>query len=224
MFDQIVTPMHDLPVPMSEKNRFGRDLFVPIIGSISRVDRGALDQARGAWEQLPTNKRFPLPHHEPLFVILVGGIRKAESSEEEYCKGMMQGIRAYRKGKTNVVAICSRRTPTRAVQMLRDSGIPTWSIVDVQYENPYFASLALGDEFAVTLDSVSMLSDACATGKPVYIVDVPMSRRSKLYRFRDQLITFGFARRIGQSENSIILRKLDNTTTAAEHCIRNLGL
>ena len=35
--------------------------------------------------------------------------------------------------------------------------------------NPYFGMLALGDELVVTADSVSMLSEACATGKPVYM-------------------------------------------------------
>ena len=35
--------------------------------------------------------------------------------------------------------------------------------------NPYFGMLALGDELVVTADSVAMLSEACATGKPVYM-------------------------------------------------------
>jgi uncharacterized protein len=38
--------------------------------------------------------------------------------------------------------------------------------------NPYFGMLALGDELVVTADSISMLSEACATGKPVYIAEL----------------------------------------------------
>ncbi|UCG72941.1 MAG: mitochondrial fission ELM1 family protein [Chromatiales bacterium] len=37
-------------------------------------------------------------------------------------------------------------------------------------ENPYLGYLALGDRFIVTGDSVSMVAEACATGKPVYLV------------------------------------------------------
>ena len=37
--------------------------------------------------------------------------------------------------------------------------------------NPYFAYLALADELIVTADSISMLTEACATGKPVYMFD-----------------------------------------------------
>ncbi len=40
-------------------------------------------------------------------------------------------------------------------------------------ENPYGAILALCDNFIVTGDSVSMIGEACKTGKPVYIFDVP---------------------------------------------------
>lgn len=40
-------------------------------------------------------------------------------------------------------------------------------------DNPYRAILALADRFLVTADSVSMLADACATGKPVTMFDLP---------------------------------------------------
>ncbi len=39
-------------------------------------------------------------------------------------------------------------------------------------DNPYFAFLGLADEIIVTGDSMSMLTEACATRKPVYIFDL----------------------------------------------------
>jgi mitochondrial fission protein ELM1 len=38
-------------------------------------------------------------------------------------------------------------------------------------DNPYFAFLALADHLAVSADSVSMMAEACATGKPVFLFD-----------------------------------------------------
>tara|TARA_R110001599_G_scaffold353884_2_gene602373 strand:- start:59705 stop:60757 length:1053 start_codon:yes stop_codon:yes gene_type:complete len=38
--------------------------------------------------------------------------------------------------------------------------------------NPYFAMLALADRLVVTGDSIAMLSEACATGRPVQIFDL----------------------------------------------------
>lgn len=49
-------------------------------------------------------------------------------------------------------------------------------------DNPYPGFLALADRFIVTGDSASMLSEACGTGKPVLIYDLP--RRVPLQRRR----------------------------------------
>lgn len=42
--------------------------------------------------------------------------------------------------------------------------------------NPFMAMLALADQFIVTADSISMLSEACATGKPVMMFDTETAR------------------------------------------------
>ena len=42
-----------------------------------------------------------------------------------------------------------------------------------QGENPYFGLLALADAILVTCESTNMAIEAAATGKPVYIVDIP---------------------------------------------------
>src|SRR5262249_1170230 len=39
-------------------------------------------------------------------------------------------------------------------------------------DNPYLAFLGLADAIIVTGDSISMLAEACATGKPVHIFDL----------------------------------------------------
>jgi mitochondrial fission protein ELM1 len=38
-------------------------------------------------------------------------------------------------------------------------------------DNPYFGFLGLADQLIVTADSVSMMAEACSTGKPVYLYD-----------------------------------------------------
>jgi len=45
-------------------------------------------------------------------------------------------------------------------------------------ENPYLGFLALADEIVVTADSISMLSEAYATGKPVHMFDLGAGRLS----------------------------------------------
>ena len=45
-------------------------------------------------------------------------------------------------------------------------------------ENPFYAMLALADAIVVTGDSMSMLTEACATGKPVHIFDLGEGKHS----------------------------------------------
>jgi hypothetical protein len=45
-------------------------------------------------------------------------------------------------------------------------------------DNPYFAFLAVADQLVVTADSVSMMTEACATGKPVFLFDTGDGRFS----------------------------------------------
>ena len=69
--------------------------------------------------------------------------------------------------------------------------------------NPYFAILALSDELIVTADSISMLSEACATGKPVYMADLggygyPMRPdRNTPVDFRLTALTYSWMMRMG---------------------------
>lgn len=47
---------------------------------------------------------------------------------------------------------------------------PKFYIWDGEEPNPHLGHLAWADAFIITADSVSMLSEACSTGKPVYVV------------------------------------------------------
>jgi mitochondrial fission protein ELM1 len=84
-------------------------------------------------------------------------------------------------GGTALVSTSSR-TSRRAADALADAlTVPTyfyrWG--DTVQDNPYLGILALADRLIVTSDSVSMLSEAVATGKPVYIFDLAVRREDR---------------------------------------------
>ena len=60
-------------------------------------------------------------------------------------------------------------------------------------DNPYFGMLAHADAFIVTCDSVNMITEACSTGKPVHVVQLPSpgrrgtGERDKFARFQRSL-------------------------------------
>ena len=69
----------------------------------------------------------------------------------------------------------SARTPAAAIDALAGSltvphSLYRWKPNDA--DNPYVGILGLASEIIVTADSIAMLSEACATGKPVHMFDL----------------------------------------------------
>ncbi len=73
----------------------------------------------------------------------------------------------------SLMITASRRTGAENEKILRDtlkgSGAFIW---DGRGDNPYIGMLAWADTILVTADSASMLSEACTTGKPVYMISL----------------------------------------------------
>ncbi len=67
------------------------------------------------------------------------------------------------------------------------------AIWDGSGDNPYFSYLALADAFLVTANSVSMISEAAATGKPVHILDLD-GGNAKFARFHQIMQQAGITR------------------------------
>ncbi len=94
----------------------------------------------------------------------------------------------------SLLVTTSARTHMDAVRALEDTlSAPTFVYrwASDATDNPYFGLLALADELVVTGDSIAMLSEAVATGKPVHIFDLDLERydqapdltlKSALYR------------------------------------------
>ena len=117
----------------------------------------------------------------------------------------------------------SRRTDPAATAAIAAAVRPLGAYVwDGTEDNPYFGLLALADAIIVTIDSVSMISEAVATTAPVMLAPLPgRSRRNAIFteslrradRVRD------FAGRLEQWPVS----PLDDTPEAAAEMRRRLG-
>jgi mitochondrial fission protein ELM1 len=135
------------------------------------------DPAIAAWAGLADRPR-------PLIGALVGG----PSDPLQF--GVAEGQRLVadlatiaRETKGSLLIATGRRTPPEVIAQLQKlvAAAPDQHKLIVfppagfarPEDNPYRAILAIADRFTVTADSVSMLADACATGKPVTLFDLP---------------------------------------------------
>lgn len=178
-FDLVIAPMHDA---LKGAN------VITTIGALHRVTPDKL--AREA-----DIAAFPT-FSPPRIGVLVGGANAAYAFGEDEAKGLGSQLRELgRRMGASLLVTPSRRTGEGNIAALRSGLAGTRSFVwDGTGENPYFGILGLSDFLIVTADSVNMISEACASGKPVYIYDLPGGSR-KSRRFLDALLARGLVRR-----------------------------
>ena len=115
-----------------------------------------------------------------------------------------------------LLIVPSRRTPAPVLQYLQAmtrARRDTW-IWSGEGDNPYLAVLALADRLVVTTDSISMLSEALATGHPVEGFMLPL--RGRHARFVASLVEGGRIDRFtGEARPAADRPAVDSTQEAA---------
>jgi hypothetical protein len=109
-----------------------------------------------------------------------------------------------------------------AVLGRRLAGLPA-TVWDGAGENPYFGLLGLADALVVTCDSVSMASEACATGKPVYIAELPGGNR-KFREFHASLRAQGMTRPLVGELESWTYVPPNDTARVAKAVLGRMGV
>jgi len=106
----------------------------------------------------------------PLVGVLVGGPNKAFGFDAATIDALCASL-ASLADRFGLMITVSRRTPSDfPVKLDRHlAGKPHW-LWNGTGENPVFGIFGLAEHLIVTSDSVSMLSEACFTGKPVHAV------------------------------------------------------
>ncbi len=109
---------------------------------------------------------LPRPH----VGLIIGGNSKAYRYSEENIRKLVQAISSMKPFAGSFLVTCSRRTPPALEQALRDimQDVPCF-FWDGTGHNPYGDFLAHADYFVVTADSVNMVGEAAASGRPVYV-------------------------------------------------------
>ncbi len=208
-FDLIVVNRHD---EMTGPN------VIVTRGALHRATPARLAAAAEAWRA-----RFAaLPR--PLVSVLVGGSNGRFRLDAAVAGALATQLAAMmRQDGVGIALTPSRRTDPAAVRTLADTLGPLGGWVwDGSGENPYFGLLALADAIVVTMDSVSMVSEAAATAAPVMIAPLPgKSRRIGL--FLDGLTADGRVRTFAGRLDMWPVQPLDDTPAAAAEMRRRLG-
>src|SRR6202030_2551541 len=119
-----------------------------------------------------------------------------------------------RATRGSVVLTPSRRTGAPGIALLRErlAGLPARTLGGTG-DNPYYAYLAIADAVLVTADSVSMISEAAATGRPVHILGLA-GTGGKFARFHEAMRRAGITRPFAGKIETWSYRPPDDTARA----------
>jgi mitochondrial fission protein ELM1 len=179
-FDLVIAPAHD---QLDGAN------VISTLGALHRVTPRRLEDAAETFRE-----RFAaLPR--PLIGVLIGGANRQYRLTATTTARLGSQLAAAAKSSGGGLAMTpSRRTGADNLRVISAplDGLTT-DIWDGEGDNPYFGILALADTLIVTSDSVNMVTEACATGKPVHIFDLD-GGSAKFRRFHAALREHGMTR------------------------------
>ncbi len=157
----------------------------------------------------------------PLAGVAIGGSVRGAAFTLDHGRGLIDALRRLRQAGASLAITPSRRTPSPVRALLRDAfrDDPRVFLWDLAGENPYRAILALADRLVVTSDSVSMISEALASGHPVEVFDLGFPRYAA---FLDGLVEAGLVRRFEGDGAPPPARSPVNATLEAAAAVRRL--
>ncbi len=159
-FDLVIAPRHD-------------DLKAPNIiqteGALHNVTPARLKAEAEQWSKI-----LPPLSPRPWVAVLLGGNSRHHSMTPEMMEYYGTKIRQLAlRHPFSLLITPSRRTPPDALQAFKASlGDTSYYLWNELGENPYYGYLGLADYILVTNDSISMVSEAVSTGKPVYLLEL----------------------------------------------------
>ncbi len=200
-FDLVVVPRHDMlagPHIMTTR------------GAMHRVTPELL--AREAAALAPNIAHLPKPY----IAVLIGGTNSVYSLSAKEMTAIAAQLKALAGREGSLIITPSRRTGTENLAILQEAlrEAPCF-IWDGQGSNPYYGMLGLAESILVTCDSVNMVSEACSTGKPVMIIDLP-GGSDKFRRFHQAMRDDGMTRPFREKLEKWDYAPLDDVRLVAE--------
>jgi mitochondrial fission protein ELM1 len=202
--DLICVPEHD---PTRGPN------VITTTAAPNRITSQKLDNAKKEFSSLFAS----LP--SPRLAVLIGGNSNAYTLSKEKTKQLCEQLLSV---DASLMITASRRTGEENRKILQNSlrgdHIYFW---DGQGSNPYFGILAWADYVLITSDSVSMISEAATTGKPVYILELDGGNK-RLNLFHKHLKDKGITKTFDGKLSSWTYKPLNDSEVIAQEILRRL--
>ena len=165
-FDLIVAPEHD---ELKGEN------IITSKGAIHYITRLEIEKARPYLHNKIQN--------EKIVSLILGGPNKYYNFSNEELTNIFGEIKSsFISQGYKAIIIPSMRTPKRIIDLAINEFLTDGFVVNSVDKQAYLSSLAIANSIVVTCDSTSMISEAAASGKPIFVAHMQPKRNN--YRFK----------------------------------------
>ncbi len=223
-FDFVILPSHD----KGGHDKGGEQKNVlRIVGALTRIDDQLLyDEYQKFASELDKIS-------SPKIALLVGGSSKKGKFDAQIAQDLGKLVSKIANNmKANLLILNSRRTGEEITEILdknlrcqtpQTKSFFKWK--NANWENPYLAVLKVADFIIATGDSISICSEICSLGKPIYIFNPEKICAKKHLQFHQDLFDQNFAKKIEpttQKLENYLPNKLNETNRIAKEILDNI--
>ena len=155
-----------------------------------------------------------------LITCIIGGENNHYNFSKENTLDLCKRIKILKSHNNEILVLTSRRTNIEIKHILKKELSTMCTLWLGEGKNPYEFAIYNSSYFIITSDSTSMISEASISGKPIYVYQLPMKRKSKRFiRFHEEFKKMNITRDFNT------LDKLENWTyTKLEESKRIAGI
>ena len=201
-FDFVVIPEHD-----------------GVNGKNVITTKGAIHYLRD--EELDANRDYLKSQikKENLVTLIVGGPNKYYDYNEETIKEIFSKIdRNFIKKEFQLIFIPSMRTPQKIIDLAKNFFSNDQIIITEVDKKAYLSSLKISNYIVVTCDSTSMISEAAITGKPIYVAQMPSTKKNERFvKFFELFKSLNVIKDLGNTVENWNYEKLNETNRISSY-------
>jgi uncharacterized protein len=165
-FDLIVCPKHD---DLNGKN------ILQTTGAIHYISEQEIKKKLNYLKIDEVNKK--------IVTFIIGGPNNYyDFSEKEIDRVFSKMKVKFSPDKYKIIIIPSYRTPKNIIDKANNVFSHDHLVIKTVDKNAYLSALGKADYIVITCDSTSMISEAAATGKPIYVANMKAKKLSKRFK------------------------------------------
>jgi len=208
-FDFIIAPEHD-----------------GITGENVILSKGSIHYLTN--DEIVNNRKYlseRLNKEKEYLTLILGGPNKYYDYNDQNLTIVFDKVKSIlEKNNLQAIIIPSIRTPKKIIDLSDNYfGKDHLVIKDVD-KKAYLSGLSLAKYIVVTCDSISMISEAALTGKPIYIAEIPAKINDyRFRRFRDLFSKLNIVKNLDEKVEIWNYEILDETNRIAKEIKRKIS-